>query len=140
MPGFSEQSNHRLATCHEDLQTLFNEVVKHFDCSILCGYRSEADQNRLFFDGKTQLKYPQGKHNSSPSMAVDVAPFPIDWVDRERFHLFAGYVLATAEQLFQIGAIKHRVRWGGDWDMDTHVSDNRFDDLVHFELIGADRQ
>ena len=27
------------------------------------------------------------------------------------------------------------IRWGGDWDSDTQVKDNKFDDLVHFELI-----
>ena len=26
------------------------------------------------------------------------------------------------------------LRWGGDWDQDTEVKDNRFDDLGHFEL------
>jgi peptidoglycan L-alanyl-D-glutamate endopeptidase CwlK len=36
--------------------------------------------------------------------------------------------------LFEIGAIKHRIRWGGDWDMDNDLSDNTFNDLVHFEL------
>ena len=24
--------------------------------------------------------------------------------------------------------------WGGDWDGDTDLNDNNFDDLVHFEL------
>jgi len=27
-----------------------------------------------------------------------------------------------------------KIRWGGDWDMDTQTKDNKFDDLVHFEL------
>ena len=26
------------------------------------------------------------------------------------------------------------LRWGGDWDNDTQLSNNKFDDLVHFEL------
>lgn len=26
------------------------------------------------------------------------------------------------------------LRWGGDWDSDTEVNDNSFDDLVHFEI------
>ena len=28
------------------------------------------------------------------------------------------------------------LRWGGDWDRDTEVRDNSFDDLVHFEIVG----
>lgn len=130
-------SKTRLATCNEDLITLFDEVVKHFDCRVIIGHRTEAEQNDAFERGTSKLKWPQSKHNSNPSCAVDVAPYPIDWHDRERFHLFAGYVLATAEQLYQIGAISRRVRWGGDWDGDTQVKNNRFDDLVHFELIGS---
>jgi hypothetical protein len=26
------------------------------------------------------------------------------------------------------------LRWGGDWDQDFEVKDNRFDDFPHFEL------
>ena len=137
MSRFSRKSTDRLATCHQDLKTLFNEVVKHFDCSIACGYRAKSEQDDLFQQGLTKARYPNSKHNIVPSYAVDVAPYPIDWNDLKRFYLFAGYVLATAEQLYQIGAIKHRVRWGGDWDMDQQVKDNNFNDLVHFELIGT---
>jgi hypothetical protein len=28
-----------------------------------------------------------------------------------------------------------RVRWGGDWDGDFETKDNKFDDLVHFEIL-----
>ena len=81
------------------------------------------------------LRWPQGKHNSMPSQAVDVAPYPINWHDRERFHYFAGYVMGVAERLRQEGKIRSYLRWGGDWSMDTQVKDNRFDDLVHFEIV-----
>jgi len=27
-----------------------------------------------------------------------------------------------------------KIRWGGDWDSDGSVCDNKFNDLVHFEL------
>ena len=27
------------------------------------------------------------------------------------------------------------LRWGGDWDVDTELKDNDFDDLPHFELL-----
>ena len=61
-------------------------------------------------------------------MAVDVAPYPIDWEDRDRFHYFGGYVLGIAKSLGL------NIRWGGDWDQDTQTKDNKFDDLVHFEI------
>ena len=128
MPKFSKKSLSKLETCDKRLQDLFLTVVKKFDCTILEGYRSKDRQNKLFDEGKSKLKYPKGKHNSLPSKAVDVAPYPIDWNDRERFTYFAGYVIGIA---YQMGL---KIRWGGDWDMDTQVKDNNFDDLPHFEI------
>ena len=135
MPRFSANSRSRLNSCHPDLQAVFREVIADFDCTVLCGFRGEAEQNRLYEAGKTQVRYPDSNHNKSPSEAADVAPYPIDWTGRERFHLFAGYVLGTADRLYEEGRIGHRLRWGGDWDGDFEISDNKFDDLVHFELV-----
>jgi len=129
MPSFSEKSLTKLATCHPLLQRVFHEVVKNFDCTILEGQRNEARQNQMVAEGKSQVRWPDGKHNTVPSRAVDVTPYPILWDDRERQTLFAGYVLATAK------AMGIDLRWGGDWDRDTEVRDNSFDDLVHFEIV-----
>ena len=129
MPTFSDTSKGRLRTCEEDLLRLFLAVVEGFDCTIITGHRNQADQDKAVDEGKSQLKWPTGNHNAEPSRAVDVAPYPIDWDDRERFTLFAGYVLGIAKGL----GIK--IRWGGDWDGDYQVKDNKFDDLVHFELL-----
>ena len=128
MPRFGKKSKERLATCEKDLQMVFNEVIKYVDCSILEGHRKEDRQNSLYEVGKTKVRYPNGRHNASPSRAVDVTPYPVDWADRERQTLFAGFVLGVANQM----GIK--LRWGGDWDQDFEVKDNRFDDFPHFEL------
>ena len=84
MPKFSKKSKAKLNTCDKRLIELFNKVVKKFDCTIIEGHRSKDRQNKLFDEGKSKLQYPNGKHNATPSMAVDVAPYPIDWNDRER--------------------------------------------------------
>ena len=128
MPKFGKRSKEKLATCNQKLQEVFNEVIKYVDCSILEGHRSKDRQNSLYEDGKTKVRYPNGRHNASPSRAVDVTPYPVDWADRERQTLFAGFVLGVANQM----GIK--LRWGGDWDQDFEVKDNRFDDFPHFEL------
>ena len=128
MPRFGRTSKKRLETCGEELQTLFKEVVKHFDCSVLVGYRGRNEQNTAFNSGHSKVKWPNGKHNKRPSFAVDVAPYPIDWDDRERFIYFGGFVKGCA---FRMGI---PLRWGGDWDSDNQLTDNKFDDLVHFEL------
>ena len=128
MPRFGKRSKANLATCHEDLQKVFNEVIKYVDWSVLEGHRDEWRQNKLFDEGNTKVNFPMGRHNSSPSRAVDVTPYPVDWDDRERQTLFAGFVLGIARSM----GIK--LRWGGDWDMDFEVQDNRFDDFPHFEI------
>ena len=129
MPSFSEKSLTRLASCDVRLQRVFQRVVGEFDCSIIEGHRDKDRQNRMVDEKKSQVRWPDGKHNTVPSSAVDVCPYPVVWDDRERQTLFAGYVLATAK------AMGIDLRWGGDWDRDTEVRDNSFDDLVHFEIV-----
>lgn len=128
MPRFGTRSKSRLHTCDGRLVELFNEVVKEFDCTVIEGHRGKDAQNKAYNKGNSKLKFPHGKHNKSPSVAVDVAPYPIDWKDRDRFHYFGGYVLGIAKSLGL------NIRWGGDWDQDTQTKDNKFDDLVHFEI------
>ena len=128
MPRFGKRSKEKLATCDDRLQKVFNEVIKHVDCSVLEGHRSKERQNKLYEEGKTKVRYPKGRHNASPSNAVDVVPYPIDWDDRERFHLFAGFVLGVANRM------GYTLRWGGDWNMNFQVNDNNFDDFPHFEI------
>ena len=128
MPKFGKRSKERLATCDERLQEVFNEVIKFVDCSVLEGHRGQERQDQLYIEGKTKVKYPNGRHNSKPSHAVDCTPYPIDWADRERQTLFAGFVIGLAR------AKGIKLRWGGDWDMDFQVMDNRFDDFPHFEV------
>ena len=128
MPKFGKTSREKLSTCHEDLQKVFNEVIKHVDCSVIEGHRNSARQNLLYAEGKTKVEYPNGRHNASPSRAADVVPYPVDWSDRERFHLFAGFVIGIAQSM----GVK--LRWGGDWNMNFEVDDNKFDDFPHFEL------
>ena len=111
------------------LKRVLNEVIKYVDCSVIEGHRSEERQNKLFEEGRTKLKFPHGRHNYYPSRAVDVVPYPIDWDDRERFHLFAGFVIGIAKSM------EINLRWGGDWNMNFEVDDNKFDDFPHFELI-----
>lgn len=135
MPSFGKSSAENLAECHPDLRAIFNEVIKTVDCSVICGHRNEADQTAAVMAGNSKVNFPNSKHNSQPSMAADVVPYPIDWEDARRFYFFAGYVFATAEKLRSRGRISHGLRWGGDWNGDMRSSDNQFDDLPHFELV-----
>ena len=129
MAVFSKSSFDKLQTCHPDLQRLFQEVIKHYDCVVTEGYRGEEAQNAAFASGHSKLKYPNGKHNQKPSIAVDVVPYPVDYSDTNKIYHFAGFVIATAYQL------KINIRWGGSWDGSMDLKANKFNDLVHFELL-----
>lgn len=136
MNRFSAQSKERLESCHIDLQELFTEVLRYYDCSIIEGHRSRERQAELYNKGLS--KVTESKHNQSPSLAVDVAPYllgGIHWEDIPSFYQFAGAVLVIAQQLLEAGKISHRVRWGGDWNSDRLSLDETFQDCVHFELL-----
>lgn len=127
MPKFSQKSLDKLNTCHPDLIKLFTEVIKEYDCTILVGHRGEAEQNEAFAKGNSKLKYPNSKHNKKPSLAVDVAPYPIDFNNIERFKQMIEVVKKKAKEL-NIDIIS-----GSDWD-DNPDTPNKFNDLPHFEL------
>jgi len=131
MPRFGKSSQARLLHVHSQLEALFREVVKDYDCSVLTGHRRMEPQNKAFEEGRSKLPWPRGKHNRFPSIAVDVAPWPIDWEDTRRFYHFAGYVQGVAREM------GIPLRWGGDWDGDLNLNDQEFNDLVHFELGGG---
>lgn len=126
MSKFSQQSLTKLESCDPKLQSLFAEVIKHWDCAILSGHRTQTEQEQLVKEGKSQTM--NSKHLLSPSQAVDVAPYPIDWSDTQRFYYFAGFVLGIAESMGL------NIRWGGDWNDNMQVKDNNFNDLVHYEI------
>lgn len=132
MPYFGKTSKRKLATCHQKLQDLFNEVIKVSNCSITDGHREEERQNLYYAQGKSRVKWPNSKHNKPASLAVDAPPYvngKISWDIRHCIY-HAGVVLGIAARM---GIV---IRWGGNWDMDEEVmTDQDFQDLVHFELI-----
>ena len=137
MIRFSENSKRKLATCHSDLRRLFEHVILDYDCTIVCGHRGEQEQNEAYAGGHSQLQWPNSKHNTEPSLAVDVVPYEkngLDWGVLQSAH-FAGYVKGIADQLFRIGTMKHHIRAGVDWDNDNDIDDTKFWDACHFEIM-----
>ena len=130
MYKFGTRSMKNLSEAHPDLQKLFHEVIKVYDCTVIEGHRPKDEQDRAYHAGKSKLKFPKSKHNQTPSLAVDVCPYPIDWADSKRFYYFAGIVKGIASQL------NIPVRLGADWDGDNSFKDQSFNDLPHFELRG----
>lgn len=114
----------KLDTCHPDLIRLFTAVAEAVPTCIICGWRSDEDQNQAFLDGKSRKKGGESKHNLSPSEACDAGPLidnQVPWKDRKAWEDFASIVRKKAFEL------KIRIRWGGDY---PHLVD-----LAHWELI-----
>lgn len=136
MPSFGQKSKDKLATAHKDLQKVFNEVIKEMDCTIIYGHRTVDEQFELFKQGRelrdgkwvkvgktvTNLDGLSKKsmHNYSPSLAIDVAPYPINWNDLEGFKKLSEVVLRKAKEL------GIELTWGGSW--------SSFPDYPHYEL------
>lgn len=126
MPKFSKASAAKLATCHPDLQKIFNEIIKTHDCTIICGARTLEEQQKAFrggfskIDGITKKSEHQISEEKPLSTAIDVLPYPINWNDEKSHVNFARAVKATAEHF------KIRIEWGGDW--------KTFKDRPHYQL------
>jgi|TARA_Y100000033_G_C2667385_1_gene72593 hypothetical protein len=126
MYKFGKRSRDRLKGVDSRLVNVLNELIKIMDVTVIEGLRSAERQKELLAKGATKVKY--SKHMEGK--AVDIAPYPIDWDDRERFHYMGGMIRGIAK------ALNLNVRWGGDWDSDGEIKDNNFDDLVHIEIKG----
>lgn len=134
---WSESSKAKLKTVDIKLKAVADRALSYglIDATVIEGRRGQAKQTRLFRIGKTKFPWPKSKHNAEgPYMAeaVDIAPYikgkGLPW-KKEHCIFWAGLMMAAAKE----EGVK--IRWGGNWDRDSEpVTDQSFDDLVHFEL------
>lgn len=158
MPRYSRASLDRLLSCDDRLQLICNTAIEHWDHSVLYGHRTKAEQDDAVAKGFSKTPWPQSKHNSLPSRAVDLAPWyadvpkgGIDWrTDAElmaairrgdmeavrailenikRWMAFTGFIRGIA------AAKGISVRSGADWDNDQKFNDHTLVDLPHIELL-----
>ena len=131
MPAFSETSRRRLLTCDSRLIAVCSDAIQWYDFSVICGHRTAEEQDALYAQGRTEpgnivtnLRGGQSIHQSSPSRAVDLAPWVqgpgIVWDDVERFHELYGVILCCASQR------GIEIEWGGLW--------RTFKDRPHFQV------
>lgn len=128
MPAFSALSEQRLASCDPRLQAILKEAIRHVDFTIMCGFRGPDEQEDAYRTGRSKVRWPNSKHNRRPSVAVDLAPFPVDWTDTARFARLAGYI----ERIAHEQGVK--LRWGGDFDQDGRTVGEKFIDMPHLEI------
>ena len=113
MPSFGEHSRVARSTLHPTLRTICNIAIEFVDFRIETGHRGKRAQNRAYDEGNSKLRWPDSRHNSVPSTAMDLVPFPVDWEDIARFEELADVVKKIAKGL----GVK--LSWGVDlwgWD------------------------
>ena len=120
MPQFGNTSRQRLLTCDSRLIHICSDAIRFFDFTVVCGHRTNAEQDALYAQGRTApgpiVTYKRGGesiHNTLPSRAVDLAPWVpgrgIVWDDVGLFHELAG-VIKYCAFLRDI-----EITWGGNW-------------------------
>ena len=131
--SFGQRSARELATVDPILRAVLEEAIQIIDFTVVEGHRDRGTQNKFYELGRSKVQWPKSKHNTYPSRAVDVAPFPIEWTDHRkdqaRFYLLCGIIYAIS--------VKHgvKLRFGADWDGDFNFKDQTFDDLAHIEIL-----
>ena len=153
-----KRSKKQFDTLHPDLQTIVSWGLKYcaVDMTLVEGHRPPEKQleyfkkGREFVDGRWKLVRPKqkitnvdgyhikGKHNYSPSLAVDIAAYvpgkkQLTW-DAVHLTYIGSSLIMIAEFLYDDGIIEHKLRWGGNWDKDGDLADNTLYDRPHVEL------
>lgn len=110
----------RLTGVHPTLVMIVERARRATPFTVIEGRRTVERQQKLLAEGRTRTL--QSRHLTGH--AVDLAPIPLDWENRQAFHALAQHMQAAAE------AIGARIRWGGSF--------RGFFDGPHFELDAKD--
>lgn len=129
MPRFGKVSTERLNTLHPDLKAIMLHAIEIVDFTIVSGHRNEEEQNACCDSTPptSTLRYPDSRHNSFPSEAVDVCPWSgfLDWENEEKYMELIGVIKGIA---YMLGT---EITCLNDWRTD----DNKPKDRPHVELV-----
>lgn len=120
---WGKKSTELLATCDKRLQELAYMMLDRsdFDLTITCGYRTEDEQNEAYKNGKSRARFGESKHNTFPSKAIDICPYPINWDTKDiRWQEMALNAMWCA------GKLGIEIVWGGSF--------KSIKDLPHFQI------
>lgn len=125
---FGKRSHDRISQIDERLQRVVYKAATTmpFDLTVTEGLRTKEDQAKYVAAGTSwtmNSKHLIGK-------AIDIAPYPVDWGDYERFRVMAEHMFAAAKEL------GIRIKWGGTWAETTEgwLRNKKYDG-PHFELV-----
>lgn len=121
----------KLATAHDDLQMLAHAVDKVYPIQVICGERTEKEQEEAYKSGASKKHFPESKHNVNlkagrrKSHAIDCVPDPdknpatLDWDNENEFKTMCLVFEQVADNL------DIKIRLGRDFS---------FKDYPHIEI------
>ena len=128
MYKFSQRSLDNLKNVDERLVRICNELIKRVDFTVIEGFRSLERQKEMYDKGFSKIDgiSKKGKHNYSPSLAIDIIPFkkghnPFDG-SKESDIMFDNLAKEFKQVAKELGI---NITWGGDW---------KFIDKPHFQI------
>lgn len=129
MARFGRRSIKRLDGVHPLLVEWAYSLVEVMDCSVVYGVRNLTEQRHMVAIGASKtldsyhLVQPDGYGH-----ALDIAPYPIDWEDLDRFKVLIGMGLMLAHEM------NIPITNGMDWDGDLDFKDQTFNDYLHWQI------
>ena len=151
MNKFGKTSTARLETCSANLQLVCQEAIKRTpffadrtrqvvvpDLIVICGHRNREEQQKAYDHGMSKVQWPDSKHNTDPSIAVDIGPYikdlpgHIPWSNKMIWKSLHSLMMEVSDDL------DIPLRSGIDWNnngvfVDTDPAEN-FWDAPHYEL------
>ena len=128
MYKFSQRSLDNLKNVDERLVRICNELIKRIDFTVIEGFRTPERQKEMYDKGFSKIDgiSKKGKHNYSPSLAIDIIPFkkghnPFDG-SKESDIMFDNLAKEFKQVAKELGI---NITWGGDW---------KFIDKPHFQI------
>jgi peptidoglycan LD-endopeptidase CwlK len=105
---FGTRSERNLTGVHPDIVRVCRRALSYgiMDFSVICGIRTYEEQKRLYAQGRTEpgeivtwtMNSRHLPQEDGYSHAVDLAPYPIDWGNEDRFWMLRGIMMAAARE------------------------------------------
>ena len=128
MYSFSQRSLDNLKNVDERLVRICNELIKRIDFAVIEGFRTPERQKEMYDKGFSKIDgiSKKGKHNYSPSLAIDIIPYkkghnPFDG-SKESDIMFDNLAKEFKQVAKELGI---NITWGGEW---------KFIDKPHFQI------
>lgn len=161
MFSFGRKSLEVRETLCDELKLVVDFAIRVYNISLIEGHRDQETQDRYFSNGVSKLRWPNSKHNSYPSDAVDIWPYVTNLAGVRVSTAFSGHPdqikslakatgqtekriweltlqeYATMKGVLMAAGKVHGVelRFGDDWDGDHDRLDQSFVDLPHVEVV-----